>query len=540
MWLQRLSISNKLILMIIISSILTLFLAVATILYFNIQTIKERAVQNITILGDVIAERSTAALAFMDDTQADKNIQALRNMKYIQLACLHLNDLTVLAEYKNTDYKHFKAMQCPEKFDKKVSTGVYTNNQLIWGRKIILDDSNIGYIYIVTDDSFVFEEFYQGITQYLMIIFVVILLSFFIARRAQKFISQPIIDLEITTRKIALQHDFSIRAKKTSNDELGDLIDTFNSMLHQTQQNQKTLILQKELLESHQQHLEMKVKQRTSKLQRVNDELTGTLVQLEKMQEQLIESEKMASLGGLVAGIAHEVNTPIGICLTAASFLKERNDYLQNIYKKDEMTKQAFEDFLSIANHSSEIILKNIQRATETVKNFKKVAVDQSAEDKRCFNLKDYFYEIIKSLHPELKRHNHKIAIESDAPINISSYPGAFYQVFSNLILNSVIHGFENLENGNITISLKHKNNKLTIEYRDDGIGMSKDILNNVFEPFVTTKRNKGGTGLGAHIIYNIVTQQLHGTISCQSSINAGVFFKIEMPVNLCQNNGKR
>ncbi|MFK5892955.1 MAG: ATP-binding protein [Pseudomonadota bacterium] len=540
MQLKRLPIRNKLILMIIAPSILTLFLAIATILYFNIQTIKQRAVQNIAVLGDVIAERSTAALAFMDNKQAERNLQALKNMKYIKLACLYLNDSIVLAEYNNTTNKNSTMVRCPTKVEDNLSTGIYTNNHLIWGEKIFLDDSNIGYIYIITDDSFVFEEFYQGITQYLMIIFVVFLLSFFIANWAQKFISQPIIKLEKTARKIAMHHDFSIRAEKSSNDELGDLIDTFNSMLDQTEQNEKTLLLQKELLESHQQHLETEVKQRTSKLQILNDELIATLQQVESMQNQLIESEKMASLGGLVAGIAHEVNTPIGICLTAASFLKERNDYLQNIYNKDEMTKHAFEDFLTTVDHSSEMILKNIQRATETIQNFKKVAVDQSAEDKRCFNLKDYFYEIIKSLHPKLKRHNHKIKILSDSELYIDSYPGAFYQIFSNLILNSVIHGFEYLENGNIIISITYKKNKLIIEYKDDGKGMSEDILNHVFEPFVTTKRNKGGTGLGAHIIYNIVTQQLQGTISCQSSIDAGVSFNIKMPVTLCQNLSTR
>lgn len=539
MRLPRLSISNKLILMIITTSILALFLAVATILYFNIQTIKERAVQNITVLGEVIAERSTAALAFMDSTQAEKNLYALRNMKYIELACLYLSDSTVLAEYKSTAYNNIEMIQCPKKLDNKLSTGIYSNKQLIWGTTIILDGANIGYIYIVTDDSFVFEEFYQGISQYLSIIFVVILFSFFVASRAQKLISQPIIELENTARKIAFHHDFSIRAKKNSNDELGDLIDTFNGMIIQTEKNEKTLLIQKELLESHQQHLEMEVKQRTSTLQKVNDELTTTLVQLENMQEQLIESEKMASLGVLVAGIAHEVNTPIGVCLTASSFLKECNDYLQKTYKKDEMTKQDFDDFLDTVDHSTEIIIHNIQRATEIIRNFKKVAVDQSTEDKRCFGLKNYFHDIIKSLHPKLKRHNHKIEVLSDNKININSYPGAFYQIFSNLILNSVIHGFESTKNGNIMIQFTYQDNQLTIEYRDNGQGMTPEILNNVFEPFVTTKRNKGGTGLGAHIIYNIVTQQLQGTIRCQSSIGAGVFFKIKMPVTLCQNSDK-
>jgi len=515
---------------------LTLFLAIATILYFNIQTIKERAVQNITVLGDIIAERSTAAIAFADSTQAEKNLHALRNMKHIKLACLYSDDSEVLATYKNKAFQILETPACPNNIKNNISTGIYINNQLLWGKKIIMDNSLIGFIYIITDDAFVFEEFYQGITQYMMIILVVILFSFIIANRAQRLISQPIVKLEYTARKIALNQNFSIRAEKTSNDELGDLIDTFNSMLDQTEKNEKTLLLQKELLESHQQHLEMEVKQRTSKLQRVNNELTETLVQLESMQEQLIESEKMASLGGLVAGIAHEVNTPIGICLTASSFLKECNDYLQKIYKKDEMTQQDFEEYIDTVDHSSDIIIHNIQRATEIVQNFKKVGVDQSTEEKRCFELKSYFYEIIKSLHPKLKRHNHKIEVFSENDLNINSYPGAFYQIFSNLILNSVIHGFEDLENGNIIISFKYIDKKLVIEYRDNGIGMSNEILNNVFEPFVTTKRHKGGSGLGAHIIYNIVTQQLQGTINCDSNTDSGVFFKIEMPIILCQN----
>jgi len=201
---KRLSISNKLILMIITSSILTLFLAIATILYFNIQTIKERAVQNITVLGDIIAERSTAAIAFADSTQAEKNLHALRNMKHIKLACLYSDDSEVLATYKNKAFQILETPACPNNIKNNISTGIYINNQLLWGKKIIMDNSLIGFIYIITDDAFVFEEFYQGITQYMMIILVVILFSFIIANRAQRLISQPIVKLEYTARKMAL------------------------------------------------------------------------------------------------------------------------------------------------------------------------------------------------------------------------------------------------------------------------------------------------------------------------------------------------
>ena len=532
---KRLSISNKLVLMMISSTIITLFLAISTILYFNIQTIKARAVTNINILGDVIAERSTAALAFMDGIQAEKNLQAVRHMEYIVLACLYNNEMIVAAEYKNETYKKSNLMICPDTLENRLNEGFYQDGYLYWGNKIILDNSPIGHIYVVADDSFVFDEFYQGIVQYALIILVVIGFSFLIANRIQKFVSQPILELEFTARKIALDKDFSLRATKTSNDEVGDLIDAFNSMLHQTEQYEKTLIIQKEQLETHQEQLENTVKQRTSKLQILNKELTDTLKRIENMQGQLIESEKMASLGGLVAGIAHEVNTPVGICLTASSYLKERCDHLQELYNNDQMSQTHFEEFLTVVDDSSDMILKNINRATDIIQNFKKVAVDQSVEDKRCFNVRNYFDEIIKSLHPKLKHHNHVINVDVAENLSIESYPGSFYQIFSNLILNSVIHGFESIENGNITISVSADDKRLYIEYRDNGQGMPAAILKNVFDPFVTTKRNKGGTGLGAHIVYNIVTQQLQGRIKCESEVNQGVLFSIEMPVVLCR-----
>lgn len=536
----RLSISSKLILMIVTSTIITLLLAITTILYFNIQTIKARAVDNINVLGDVIAERSTAALAFMDTVQAEKNLKALRHMKYIELACLYNNEFIVIAEYKHKTSHNEENLQCPDSLGRGISKGLYKDRHMIWGNQILLDNSSLGYIYIVANDNFVFEEIYEGIIEYALIILVVIAFSYFIANRIQKFVSQPIIDLESTARKIALNKDFSIRAEKTSDDEVGDLIDAFNSMLHHTEEYEKTLIIQKEQLETHQERLEMTVKQRTSKLQVLNDELTDSLQRVESMQGQLIESEKMASLGGLVAGIAHEVNTPIGICLTAASFLKERYKQLQTIYEKEEMTQDNFDEFLKSINESSDIILKNIQRATEIISNFKKVAVDQSVEDKRCFNVKEYFYEIIKSLHPKLKRYNHTINVNAPDKLNINSYPGSFYQVFSNLILNSVIHGFESIDSGIINISVYCDNEFMKIDYQDNGQGMSKDILKTVFEPFVTTKRNKGGTGLGAHIIYNIVTQQLQGTITCESEIDQGVCFKIKLPVTFCEGGSQQ
>jgi signal transduction histidine kinase len=325
-----------------------------------------------------------------------------------------------------------------------------------------------------------------------------------------------------------------MRAKKNNDDELGDLTDAFNSMLEQTEMYEERLIEQKLQLEKNKELLEDKVQERTLTLQDTNKALTDTLDKVKNMQGQLIESEKMASLGGLVAGIAHEVNTPIGISLTATTFLVEKNRKIQINYHQKKMTQENFEEFLNVVDESCDIILHNIQRATAIIQNFKKVAVDQSIEEKRCFNLNHYLHEIIKSLHPKLKKFKLKLDVECDELINIKSYPGAYYQIFSNLIMNSLIHGFDEKISGSIKISVKIENEKLNIDYIDNGKGMDEEVVKKVFEPFVTTRRNQGGTGLGAHILYNIVSQQLKGSIYCNSSIGKGVTFTMSIPVILC------
>jgi signal transduction histidine kinase len=530
------SIRQKLILMIVLPIIITLLAAMSSILYFNIQNLKERAFDNISVLAKVIGERSAAALSFMDSNQAQKNLNALSHMKHIELACLY-TEIELLAQYNNPRYQDKNNLSCPASVKNSASNTLNNfifNQHLVWNSKIEFDGTVIGYLYILTDEGFIYEEFYETIVTYLILIIIVIVFSYFFAVRIQKIISQPVIELSSTARNIAKYNDFSMRAKKNNDDELGDLTDAFNSMLEQTEMYEERLIEQKLQLEKNKELLEDKVQERTLTLQDTNKALTDTLDKVKNMQGQLIESEKMASLGGLVAGIAHEVNTPIGISLTATTFLVEKNRKIQINYHQKKMTQENFEEFLNVVDESCDIILHNIQRATAIIQNFKKVAVDQSIEEKRCFNFNHYLHEIIKSLHPKLKKFKLKLDVECDELINIKSYPGAYYQIFSNLIMNSLIHGFDEKISGSIKISVKIENEKLNIDYIDNGKGMDEEVVKKVFEPFVTTRRNQGGTGLGAHILYNIVSQQLKGSIYCNSSIGKGVTFTMSIPVILC------
>ena len=252
---------------------------------------------------------------------------------------------------------------------------------------------------------------------------------------------------------------------------------------------------------------------------------------LKNTQEKLIESEKMASLGGLVAGVAHEINTPVGISLTGISHFEEISKEINKQYKNEEMSQESFEEYLSTSSELSSLIHKNLLKAAALVRSFKQVAVDQSSEEKRTFNVSKYANEVLLSLHSVTKKTNIKIVVNSKDNIRINSYPGSFSQIITNLVMNSVIHAFTEGEKGKIIIDLEKKNDNLFITYQDNGKGIKKEHINKIFDPFFTTNRDKGGSGLGLNIIYNIITSRLNGKITCESIEKEGVLFLIILPL---------
>lgn len=278
--------------------------------------------------------------------------------------------------------------------------------------------------------------------------------------------------------------------------------------------------------------LEDRVTERTVDLQRSNQELTQTLVRLSDTQAQLVESEKMSSLGSLVAGIAHEINTPLGVSVTAASYLQESLIKLKSKLQENSLDMPAILEYGNTLTQSVEMILRNLDRADKLVKSFKQVAVDQSSELKREISLRDYLDEILLSLNPKIKNTGHRMILDVDPAIRLITYPGAIYQAISNLVFNSLLHGFEAKQNGSIHISAENSNEQVIIIYQDDGCGMSDETRKRVFDPFFTTKRGHGCTGLGMHIVFNLVTQLLGGNIRCDSEIGKGVRFEIKIPIS--------
>lgn len=276
--------------------------------------------------------------------------------------------------------------------------------------------------------------------------------------------------------------------------------------------------------------LEHRVQERTISLYQSNQELELTIKTLKETQEQLVQAEKMASMGGLVAGVAHEINTPIGVGLTAVSYLHEQGAEIYNKFESKELTEEDFLNFIKNIQDSSQLILLNIKRASNLIQNFKRVAVDQNSDDFVTINLHDYIDEVLLSLNPKIKTTEISIKNHCEADIFIVTNPSAIYQILSNLIFNSITHGFEENKPGNIDIHSQKTDHNLLIKFCDDGKGISADNIDKVFEPFFTTRRDSGGTGLGLHIVYNLVTTTLHGIIQIEKNFEKGCCFHIQLP----------
>ncbi len=265
-------------------------------------------------------------------------------------------------------------------------------------------------------------------------------------------------------------------------------------------------------------------------LNRRNAELTRTLDQLRDTQGELVRQEKLASLGSLVAGIAHEINTPLGICMTATTHVQDemKNWRLWNGAGTFDATKiDVMLDDLGVVMH---ILDNNIRRGAELVRSFKQIATDQSSGQRRDFDLHEYIDEIVLSLKPRFKHTPYTVAVECPHGIVMDSYPGALSQVVTNLVINCLLHAFDGRDRGTIGIRAAVEGEDVLLEVVDDGVGMNAEDLKRYFDPFFTTRRGSGGTGLGAHIVFNQVTSVLGGTIRVGSAPGKGTSVRMRLP----------
>ena len=279
-------------------------------------------------------------------------------------------------------------------------------------------------------------------------------------------------------------------------------------------------------------------KRTESELRRLNlsleSQVTETrqaLNQLRDAQTQLVQSEKLASLGSLVAGMAHEINTPLGIGVSAASTLQVLAEQIRDRHDSGEMTRSDLKRFVQAAIDSSDLVLKNLQRAADLMQSFKQVTVDQASGERRRFALKPYLDEVITSLSPKFKGNQHRVRVNCPDGLVVDGYPGAVAQIVTNFITNSMMHAYPERKDGQMEIGASIQGDDVVLAYRDDGVGIEPANLGRVFDPFFTTRRGTGGSGLGLHVVYNLVTQRLGGTVQVKSEPGHGAEFIVRFPV---------
>lgn len=280
------------------------------------------------------------------------------------------------------------------------------------------------------------------------------------------------------------------------------------------------------------------MEERTSELTAANqellaltDELTHTLTELKDTQKQLVQSEKLAALGGMVAGVAHELNTPVGNIVTTLSYLQKELKSAQAKSDRIDSPDNTLSDFWVEAEQIIDMNMRNLERVNSLIRNFKMLATDQAFEGRRRFNVRSYLDELLPSLDSELNQSGHRISVSCPDDLELFSFPGAFGQIVTNLITNSLKHGFDPGDHGELSIEIVVQSRNVVLTYQDNGKGIPQENLDRIFDPFFTTKRGaEGSVGLGLHMVYNAVTQALNGIIQCESPPEGGTRFTIIIP----------
>ncbi|NVE01452.1 MULTISPECIES: sensor histidine kinase [unclassified Massilia] len=278
---------------------------------------------------------------------------------------------------------------------------------------------------------------------------------------------------------------------------------------------------------------EMALERRTRDLLAANNQLQEALNRLHLAQDKLVQSEKLAALGAIVAAVAHELNTPIGNCMTVASALEDQvGDFEKVLAQGPALKRSQLSDYLSNCHTALQLMMRGLHRAADLVANFKQVAVDHTSSQRRSFELRETIGGVVALMKTSLRKSPYQIELAIPEGLHMDSYPGPLDQIISNLINNSVLHGFQGRDHGQMRLQASLEGaSHVRLHYSDDGCGMSEEVRAHVFDPFFTTRLGKGGSGLGMNICYNLVTGLLGGSIEARATPEGGSAFLIVLPL---------
>lgn len=400
---------------------------------------------------------------------------------------------------------------------------------------ITYSDNVVGKLTVYADYKEIYQKLYQQAGFILLSESIkIFLLTFFILFIVNQLIARHLFRITKYAQQLGshnLEQELTLSNRSQNKDELDYLVDAINVMRINLQSEISKLEDAENALLALNGELEVKVHDRTAMLAKSNNQLQQSFDDLTLAKDKIVQSEKMASLGQLVAGVAHEVNTPLGICITSISALKEHVDSLQLAISNEKLTKSFLVSKLNLLTEYEQIIERSLIKSVELIQSFKSVAVEQHTDPEVNINLAQHVNNVVNTVKTIFKTKNYHINIEIDETLCLVTYPSAWNQILTNFMVNSHIHAFENSREGEISISFTKDKGYLTLLYQDNGKGISKDVNDKVFEPFITTKRGRGGSGLGLNIVFNLVDAKLGGTIE-NLKVDKGACFKVKVPIH--------
>lgn len=517
--------------MLICSVTLLASLTISTLQDISFQ--KKKLIDQLHAYANIIAFNSVPGLILDDAETEDSRLKSFAAVEILHN--IHIYKLTAETSELSffSSYNRNEIGPHPTQFSRvgDLSQPHFDGDIIEIAKAVEFEGKKIGYIYIRASLAELNKYMQSRILFDLLIALIALIGAYFISRRLQKRFTAPIETLLTIVQKVTKEKNYSIRVPATEIEELHMLGRAINNMMDRIEQQINKVQAAEQEIRQLNQSLEQKINERTVALKSSNQDLLNTLETLHQYQSQIVETEKMASLGQMVAGVAHEVNTPIGLGVTASTLMQDKLADIQKSFDEKKLTSSQLAKFLTDSKENLGIIYRNLERAASLIRSFKQVAVDQSNENRRQFNMLQLMNEVLLSLRPNLKKTQHEVVIDCDPKLDIDSKPGPVNQILINLIMNSLIHAFEHIEHGTITITVRVELNRCFINYRDNGAGVPEHIKKRIFDPFVTTKRGEGGSGLGMHLVYNLVTQALNGKISLESTLGNGVDIQIDFPV---------
>jgi len=527
------SIRKVLVSAVMLVTALCLSLSISISTYLDVKEQKQLIINKLDMIAEIIAFNAQITLIFEDRKTEEKRLKSFNKVELVKNIHIYdIDDVTNKPVFF-TSYNASKTPPVPLKVNSvnELKVPKITADYIELIKPVVYEGKIEGYVYIRGGLERLNKYINTKIIVDIMLTVFVLVLVLLVARGIQKRIATPIEALSLLLQDVSKNHNYNARAERSNIEEINILATNLNLMLARTQNQLERHKADKQEIKQLNQSLEEKVNQRTIALREANQELLNTLERMHQYQNQIVENEKMASLGQMVAGVAHEVNTPIGLGVTGSTLLRDKLSDIKTAFEQKSLTSKQLERFIGDGIENLDLIYRNLNRAADLISSFKRVAVSQDLELSSDVNITNLLTNIITAMKADITVKQPEIDIQCADGLTISSKAGPLQQVFEQLISNSLLHAFKGIENNSIDINISRSNNQLSILYTDNGCGVPTSIRKRIFDPFVTTKRGEGGSGLGMHLVYNLVTQALNGNIALDEDYDNGTRFIISLPL---------